>query len=177
MHLCVARFHRDLAGNARRNRGVINKHPAPLQRGEDPARAEHAIGQIIVVAHAGDHDIGVFRPVGGAVGHGNRELRMRLAPFVDAGGAAVVEGEVMAGIAKMAGNRPSHHAKANNADAARGAGRSVGGCVGHGADVWTALPRKQRWGRGKVRGGHPLALPLMSALRATSALCPAAKRL
>jgi hypothetical protein len=64
----VAALHRDLAGDARRNGGVVDEHRARTQRGERAIGAEHDIGQIIVVANAGDHRVGVLRGFGGAGG-------------------------------------------------------------------------------------------------------------
>jgi hypothetical protein len=57
----VASFHRDLAGNPRGNRGVIDEQRAPPQRGKRARGAEHDIGEIIIVANAGDDDVGSFR--------------------------------------------------------------------------------------------------------------------
>jgi hypothetical protein len=112
----VAAFHRDLAGDAGRNRGVVDQHRAGAQAGKGALRAEHHIGQVIVVAHAGDHRVGALGGFGRAAGHARGQAGVGGQPGFAPGIAAVEHGEAVAGLAQVAGDGPAHGAKADAGD-------------------------------------------------------------
>jgi hypothetical protein len=108
----VAPFDRDLAGDSRRDGGVVDKNPAPPQCLESAAGPQHDIGQIVVVAHAGDHHIGALGRFGRAGGDPAGKPGMRSHPCLRARSGAVVHGQAVSGLAQMAGHLRAHDAKA-----------------------------------------------------------------
>jgi hypothetical protein len=80
-------------------------------------RPQHHLGQIIVIANAGDDHIG---PVGGVGGIAACAPRYRGWPrHVRSAWGCGYTASAVSGMAQMAGDRPSHHAKSDNGNAAR----------------------------------------------------------
>jgi hypothetical protein len=86
------------------------------RRGKGALRAEHHIGQVIVVAHAGDHRVGALGGFGRAGGHARGQAGVGGHPGLAPGIAAVEDGQAVAGLAQMAGDGPAHGAKADAGD-------------------------------------------------------------
>jgi hypothetical protein len=113
VNLLVTRLDRDLAGDAGGDGGMVDEGPALAQSGKYALRAEHDIGQIVVIADACQHDIGIFCGIGGASGDSAGQSRVGLLPFFHPRVRAVEDGQAMPCLADMPGNRPAHHAKAD----------------------------------------------------------------
>ena len=132
MDVLVTGLNRDLAGNPRRNGGMVDEQSARRQRRKDAVGREHDIGQIIVIANAGDHHLGIFGCGGGAVRLGHGDVGVGIAPFRQPVGGAAVDCHRVAGMGQMTRDRPTHHAKANDGNAARDGGCGiVGSGLGH----------------------------------------------
>ena len=110
MDVLVTRLDRDLAGNPRRNGGVVDEQSARRQRRKDAVGREHDIGQIIVIANAGDHHLGIFGRGGGAVRLGYDDVWVGSAPFRQPTGGAAVDRHRVARMGQMTRDRPAHHA-------------------------------------------------------------------
>ena len=65
MDVQIPRLDRNLTGDARRDRCVIDEDAAFAQCLEHAVGAKHDVGKVIVVADASDDDVRPFRGVGG----------------------------------------------------------------------------------------------------------------
>ncbi len=118
MDLQVARLDRDLPRDPRRYGGVIDEHAAGAQGLEHAVRAEHDLREIVVVADAGDDDIGALGRMGRFRGNADRKVGIGLAPFLAALGRAVVDGEMVPGARDVLRDRAAHHAQAEEGNLA-----------------------------------------------------------
>ena len=81
-------------------------------RRENAGRAEHHIGEVIVIADAGQHHVSPIGGFGRTVRYAGREARVRFLPALRPVGAAVVNRQAMSGLADVPRDRAAHHAKA-----------------------------------------------------------------
>ncbi|SCM75489.1 hypothetical protein KL86PLE_20157 [uncultured Pleomorphomonas sp.] len=104
----------ELAGDAGRRGGVIDEDGARLHAGEGAVRTEHDGAEIVVVADAGEHEIGLRRRLArrrrGASAEGIYPgLRLGAGPIVD-------RHVVAAARPKMTGHRVAHYAESEEYD-------------------------------------------------------------
>ncbi len=104
---------RQLARDARRNGGVIDEQRALLHRIERAVAAERHLREIVVVADAGQDDIGVLRGLGRGRCRGSAMLPD---PCIGLGAGAIIDGEVMARLDEVACHRSAHDTCTDEAD-------------------------------------------------------------
>src|SRR5690606_39013519 len=114
----IARLDRDLPGNSRRHGGVIDEHAALAQGRENALRAEYDVSEIVVVADAGDYDIGTFGGIGRALGNPRRKTGIGGLPLVQPRRRTVEDGEGVAGVADVPGDSPAHDTQPQERDVA-----------------------------------------------------------
>jgi hypothetical protein len=102
-------FARDLC----RRRGVVDEHRTRLHAGECAVLAEHDRAQVVVVAHAAEHDVGVVRSL---PRRGRRCAAVLGGPLVRLGRRAVEDRDVVACAPEVAGHRIPHHAEPEEGD-------------------------------------------------------------
>ena len=84
--------------------------------GKHAGRAEHHIGQIIIIANTGQHYVGTLSRFGRAFGDTDGQAGIGRLPSRGAGRSAVEDGQIMPSRANMPRNRTAHYAKAKEGD-------------------------------------------------------------
>ena len=104
----------ELARDVGRSGGVVDEHRAGLQRREGAVLAGGHRAQIVVVADACEHEIGVL----GRLGRGWRgAAAISGRRFLGLGSGAVIDGEVVSALGPdVPRHRKAHHAKADPCD-------------------------------------------------------------
>jgi hypothetical protein len=96
------------AGHLRRGGGVIDENGAGSHAGERPQFAEGDTAQIVVVADAGEDEVGFARRRGRRVGQAPAEF---LRPSFGLAARAVVDGDLVARPDEVARHREAHDAE------------------------------------------------------------------
>ena len=142
-----------LARHRGRGRGVVHQHRARLHAGQRAVSAQHHAAQVVVIANAAKHNVGIgcSQPRRGRLARrcGGSELS---APGRCLGRAAVVNGDLMPGQRQMAGHGVAHHTQAQKGDFA-GSDGGVGFGVGAAHGVISVVGVGAAAGAGKVCRG------------------------
>ena len=114
-----------------RSCGVVHVERAGLHADKGAVFAHHHAAQVVVVAHAREHDVGVLRRLawgeGQAVSTGGGLAFDLGQPAFRLGRGAVVHADCMSGLRQMACHRIAHHAQAQEGDLERWRGGRGGG--------------------------------------------------
>ena len=114
---------------------MVHVERAGLHAGEGAVFTQHHAAQVVVIAHAREHDVGVLggltRSEGQAVATGGGLAFDLGQPAFCLGRGAVVHADCMSGLRQMACHRIAHHAQAQEGDlerwrGGRGSGLGVG---------------------------------------------------
>ena len=125
-----------------RGRGVVHVECAGLHADKGAIRTQHHAAQVVVVAHAREHDVGVLRRLawGGcpAVATGGGFVFDLGQPAFRLGCGAVVHADRVSGLRQMACHRVTHHAQAQEGDLERWRGGCGGGLGGGVHEGWVS---------------------------------------
>ena len=120
-----------LAADLGRGRGVVHVERAGLHADKGAVFAQHHAAQVVVIAHAREHDVGVLRGLtrgkGQTVATGGSVAFDLGQPAFCFGRGAVVHADRMSGLCQMACHRIAHHAQAQEGDLERWRGGRGGG--------------------------------------------------
>ncbi len=104
----------ELAGDPGRGRGVVDGDGALAERAEGAVRPERHVAEVVVVADAGEDEVGAFRRRGGRRRRSPAEPRH---PGFGLGAGAVEHDDVVAPARlEMAGHGKAHHAEPDPGD-------------------------------------------------------------
>ena len=92
---------------------MVDEDRARRHAGERAVRAQHHAAQVVVVADAGEHDLGACD---GFTRRGGMAAAKFRCPGLRLGGRAVIDGDVVAGARQMAGHGQAHDAQAEECD-------------------------------------------------------------
>ncbi len=95
---------------------MVDEDGVRLHAGEGAVLTEHDTAQVVVIADAGGHDIGVARCLGR---RGGGRTAILVGPLLRLGGRAVIDRDLMTGTLQMTGHGITHHAQAEKRDTDR----------------------------------------------------------
>ena len=132
--------------------GVVDQNGPFFHAGQRAVCAQYDGTQVIVIAHAHEHQIGVAGRLAWREGAAMSEL---LDPVLRFAAIAVVNRDLVSGQGQMAGHRETHHPQAQKGDTG-GRSRLVGFGIGAGHDqeVWVRDARNDKPNR-KSDCGRP----------------------
>ncbi|MNI66786.1 hypothetical protein D3C73_1223770 [compost metagenome] len=103
----------EFAGHIGRRGGVVDEHGARSHARKCTVGPQHNAAQVVVVAHAGEDDLGTCHRFARRAGMAAAELGD---PGLSLGGRAVVDRHVVPGAGQMAGHGQAHDTQAEESD-------------------------------------------------------------